>query len=160
MQLDMLDDGLDIEDLNGDELGNLAALAASNTKAAWQAKAILIALGIDTLPIDIEDRIYASPKTSFESLAKPQVKDNDTWLKLYPNPTNNTVTFEYSLEENLKGSIFNLYDLFGKSIMKYILEGNQGKITIDIQGLPNGIYICNLDANGTKLWQEKLVIVR
>ncbi len=163
MQLDMLDNGLDIEDLNGDELGNLATLAASNTKAAWQAKAILIALGIDTLPSEIEERIYSSPKTKtgFESLVKPQDDNNTgTWLKLYPNPANNTVTLKYYLHEEELGFRLELFDLFGKTVKTYNLGNAQGEILMDISDLSNGIYLCNLSTKGKKLWQEKLVIVR
>ena len=66
----------------------------------------------------------------------------NTTLKVYPNPANNFITIDSTLEGN-----YNLVSILGKTVGKGNL--NVGENILDISTLDKGIYFVNISSNNT-----------
>ena len=72
---------------------------------------------------------------------------------LYPNPAKDIVTLQFSADEAMDAHI-RLQNMAGQVVYSTTIENAQNeKVSIDVQDLPNGLYILNVN-NQT----EKLVI--
>ncbi len=70
---------------------------------------------------------------------------------LYPNPA----TDEVVLETYLDATAIKVFDSNGRMVRKII--GVKGKNTINLGGLPAGVYVLSLFANGEFIENHKLV---
>ena len=104
---------------------------------------------------------YSVDKSDYQDV-KIKAKDNEFYLKLYPNPSNGNVTIEYNLTQSEEVEV-TLHDNFGKPV--YILknktphEAGVYKITLSGVELPNGIYYCTLKTENSQK-TEKWVMMR
>ena len=78
---------------------------------------------------------------------------------LYPNPAENSCTYEATLTEAQTGIIM-MYDLNGKLISSYKLNNGYNKIDIDLADYSNGIYLYKIFINGQQADYKKLVIAK
>jgi len=104
---------------------------------------------------------YSVEKSDFQD-AEAAARNNEFYLKLYPNPSNGNLTIEYNLNSSEVVEI-TLNDNSGKPVymLKNRTQHEAGVYKIMLTGveLPNGIYYCTLKTeNGQKT--EKLMIVR
>ncbi len=79
-------------------------------------------------------------------------------LSLFPNPANGSITLAF--ESGYTGeAIITLYDLLGKQMKTQLLPPESGafRTRIDLSGLPNGMYLAEVQA-GREKWQERLVV--
>jgi hypothetical protein len=76
----------------------------------------------------------------------------------YPNPANNTVNFEYSLNSVNDGSVV-IRNLPGMVVKKADLKSTENKLSIFTGDLPEGIYFYSLEINGKSMSTKKLVIM-
>ena len=74
-------------------------------------------------------------------------------LSIYPNPTNETVTVQFSQQGNCKLEITNTVGqiVFAKAI-------NHKTETINLQSLPSGLYFCSVKTEDGKTAQQKLIV--
>jgi hypothetical protein len=79
--------------------------------------------------------------------------------KLYPNPNNGTMLFEYSLADGEKGELA-IYDITGRMVNTFILEPNNTTLQISEAGLKDGIYFYHYVVNGKTVTADKLVIIK
>jgi hypothetical protein len=75
----------------------------------------------------------------------------------YPNPANNTVNFEYSLNTENAGSVI-IRNLLGSVVKKSVLTSAEGKLSIFTGDLPEGIYFYSLDVDGKTMITRKLIV--
>ena len=75
----------------------------------------------------------------------------------YPNPASSTVSFDYSLNVGDKASV-TIYNLLGQEVTKQSVNSLQGRVSISVANLNDGIYFCNLFVNGCAVKTEKFVI--
>ena len=69
-----------------------------------------------------------------------RIETNTPSFKLYPNPNNGNMTFEYSLSPTDNGQL-EIVDMLGQSIKIYPLQqGNDNKLQISESTLKNGVY--------------------
>lgn len=90
---------------------------------------------------------------------KPETKPE---VVLFPNPASESLSVNISLTEN-SGVVIELFDLTGKKISTlYHAEHEKGEqvITVSINDLSEGIYICRIKAGDHLLCIEKLTVVR
>lgn len=73
----------------------------------------------------------------------------------YPNPAASMVHFDYENAENTTAVIYNL---LGQEMMHQELNAIQGKLSISVADLQDGIYFCNLTRNGQTLRTVKFVV--
>ncbi len=76
--------------------------------------------------------------------------ENEINVSLYPNPTSNYLTIKSESKINVT-----LIDAIGKVVLNKVVVGSE---TIDVQELPNGIYILNI-VDGD-IWTNKKLMIR
>lgn len=64
-----------------------------------------------------------------------------SFIKVYPNPVSNLLTIEYAQKNRNNSAVFLLFDATGRLIYSCELIGSEGKTLIDVQSLPDGIYM-------------------
>lgn len=75
----------------------------------------------------------------------------------YPNPASSTVSFDYSLNVGDKASV-TIYNLLGQEVTKQSVNSLEGRVSISVANLNDGIYFCNLFVNGCAVKTEKFVV--
>jgi hypothetical protein len=75
----------------------------------------------------------------------------------YPNPGNNTVNFDYSLNTGNTGSVI-IRNILGTEVKKSALTGAEGNLSVFTGDLPEGIYFYSLDVNGKAMTTRKLIV--
>lgn len=75
----------------------------------------------------------------------------------YPNPANNTVNFDYSLNTENTGSVI-IRNLVGSVVKQSILTSSEGKLSVFTGDLPEGIYFYSLDVDGKTMTTRKLIV--
>lgn len=79
------------------------------------------------------------------------VINNQTKSNFYPNPANNTITFDKSIKGNIE-----VYNLLGEKVLGF--DANL-KSNFDISNLQNGVYIIKYKIDG-QFYSEKLSVSR
>jgi flagellar hook assembly protein FlgD len=81
---------------------------------------------------------------------------------VYPNPTSNNATLEFTTASDVKDAKVKIYNISGK-LMKTIRKGNlpggKHSLRLDLSELPVGNYIMSLEA-GASSGVSKFVIMR
>ncbi len=86
------------------------------------------AIYIDNLYIYAGNNVYISA-----------IEDN-TKIKVYPNPFSNTVNIEFK-DINASNIIIEVYDMLGKKIKQHsIANQKEGNIRVDLQNIQSGVY--------------------
>jgi hypothetical protein len=113
----------------------LLQVESYNTYSGAMAKSILITW----LGYSYEPSFLTVP--NYQKNTNPQQLKHDPENKqwLYPNPANDNITIN---NEGLMASRVTIYDLQGQIIADHTL--NSYKKTIDVQGLPKGMYIVQI----------------
>ena len=97
--------------------------------------------GSENIPdtISYEKRLFRSGDTVI--LAQPSN------LHLYPNPTDNTLTVKSTEKiENIR-----ILDNMGRPVFRWFIESNaDGLLTLNVQNLPDGVYILQLTTSDRK----------
>ncbi len=79
---------------------------------------------------------------------------------IYPNPTENSVTFEYDFTDlNLKDPELQIKDLLGKNIELIALISSVGSKTISLSNLPSGVYTVSILSGSDIVGYSKIVKV-
>jgi hypothetical protein len=97
-------------------------------------------------------------EVSEERLALSNEGSAVKYLHVYPNPANNEVTVDYSIEGD-KGFVY-LIDVTGREIMKQPLFEGTSSITISTTAVSSGIYYLRLMEGDQVVGNEKLVILK
>jgi|GEM_PF-1552770 len=83
---------------------------------------------------------------------------NDSNFKLYPNPANNQITFEYITLNNAESYTIEIVNMLGKPI-RTIESGNSNEpIKWNNPDIKTGLYIVFLKVNNTVIGRRKLII--
>ncbi|MGH2664777.1 agmatine deiminase family protein [Flavobacterium sp.] len=94
------------------------------------------------------------------TLSAPHTGFNDTTLKIYPNPTKNNTTLSFNLKEDKAISI-EIYTLLGEKI-KEVKEQHYSSgdvvITLDLNHLQSGIYLCKIRTQNSLLASKKIIL--
>jgi len=79
------------------------------------------------------------------------------FVKIYPNPAENTITIELSAELDNKNISVEIYNYLGQKIIFYNFAGDLLN-TLDVSDLSNGIYIFKILVGNKIIAREKVVI--
>jgi endoglucanase len=96
-------------------------------------------IGITTAMVDrvFYDNIYFHKNTTMSSDSFTTSK-----VKLYPNPTSNSITIKG--EKNMNQS-FSIFDQMGREVLKGKLNGNATEV--NLSNFSNGIFILKIEGN-------------
>ena len=131
-------------------------LAGGN--AVYQARNLLMSIASNV--IEFEDNcIDGNSRMEIVDNAATN-KDNTFVYKLYPNPNDGNMIFEYSLKDESTGT-FVLYDITGRIINKYNLtEGSNNQLKISESTFNSGIYFYSIVVDGKIQSKNKFVIIK
>ena len=85
------------------------------------------------------------------------VATEDKMGVLYPNPAQQSCTYEATLTETQSGFVM-MYDLNGKLLQSYKLNSGDNKLEMDLSIYSNGVYMYQIVINGETIEHKKLVI--
>jgi len=98
-------------------------------------------------------RVYPDDRTFYKDEA-------DAMLKLMPNPAKNYVVIAYDISmENGQGIII-IRDAKGVAVKNLGLHKAINQLTVDLAGIPSGIYIVSLYAGSKHIESKQLSITR
>jgi hypothetical protein len=135
-------------------------IAESETSVSVNAQAILSLIYNEKFPEVIEELKFIFDLRNAPQQGEP-LGDNITkqiqFVKIYPNPAENTITLELSAELDNKNISVEIYNYLGQKVMFYNLAGDLLN-TLDISDLSNGIYIFKILVGNKIIAREKVVI--
>jgi hypothetical protein len=76
----------------------------------------------------------------------------------YPNPADNSASFNYKLASSVSAANLKIFNLIGECIQTLPLNISKYKTTLNVQTIPSGIYICEIEADGCQPVYQKLVV--
>lgn len=77
----------------------------------------------------------------------------------YPSPACDVVNFDYSFNSNVNAEIA-IYNMMGQEVMRNQISGIQGKASLNVSDLTDGVYFYSLIVNGKSERSSKLVVSR
>ena len=75
----------------------------------------------------------------------------------YPNPASSVVNFDYTVNASDKASV-SVYNLLGQEVRNQQVNSLQGRLSVSVADLNEGIYFCKLFVNGCAVKTEKFVV--
>lgn len=75
----------------------------------------------------------------------------------YPNPASSVVNFDYTVNASDRASV-SVYNLLGQEVSKQQVNSLQGRLSVSVADLNEGIYFCKLFVNGCAVKTEKFVV--
>lgn len=116
---------------------------------------------------DMSTIIYASMDNSKCELitsrmmqsSNPEIVEGQLNFKLYPNPNNGSMKFDYQLSDDQNGTIV-ICDVSGRKISQYLLEHSKTTIGIDDDSLQNGLYFYEVIVNDKVVSTNKIIIIK
>lgn len=96
--------------------------------------------------------------------ATPAAEQTDTTFGArlggpFPNPASEAVRIDYTTGL-APGATLRLYDFLGKTVRTLSLRRGVGQVTIELSGLPPGLYFYSLEVEGKVVATRRLVISR
>lgn len=87
-----------------------------------------------------------------------QSKFNETTLNAYPNPVSgSTVSINYNFAFAPNNAKLLVHNILGVEMKTINLQQSAGRLTLDIDDLPKGIYLYSLENNGRKISTKRFV---
>lgn len=74
----------------------------------------------------------------------------------YPNPANSMVSFDYNLSGSNASAV--VYNLLGQEVMRQEINTFDGKLSLPVSGLNDGIYFCSVVLDGKTCAAVKFVV--
>ena len=78
----------------------------------------------------------------------------------YPNPAKSQTTFNYQLPANNSKSSIKIHNLLGALVKEVQLVGQEGKVTINVGDLNDGVYFYSVVVNNNTFETKRLIISR
>ncbi len=150
------------------ELTNLEALALScpyiNGTAVYKARSIYSRYNAVTdyndLYICNNVGLYKGNSNEEEELViDPNLlarMNEESRIRIYPNPTNGQISIEYQLNNQEKG-LLKFYDIYGREILSIDLKQEVNRVSATINDIAVGIYIYRYSINGNVIETGKLI---
>jgi hypothetical protein len=79
-------------------------------------------------------------------------------VKVYPNPANDKVKFEFGNIQNLQHAQLRCYDVFGSLLHSEAFVQGQKEVVLDISSWPSGMYVAVVFSNGGVVGKSKFVV--
>jgi hypothetical protein len=76
----------------------------------------------------------------------------------YPNPATNSVNFNYNFSNGVQAANLKIFNLLGECVQTVPLNTSKSKTTLDVQSMPAGIYVCEMEADGCQPTYQKLIV--
>jgi len=157
-------EGKTIFEMNPQQTATIHGLMANGSgQAQALSRNILIANNLITYaePILLPD----NTKSSKQRIHYPKTGkiNNESFIKIFPNPAKQYVILEYNLQDKLQSgqsAIISIATLGGKHIETLQLGKQQDQILLNTSTYSSGTYICTLLLSGKHLDTQKFIIIQ
>ena len=100
--------------------------------------------------------VYSNPKFDFCNTSSIDiVSKNSSEIKLYPNPSNHSITVEFL--DNQGVDTFKIFDTKG-SLVKTYEVGGKNEIEVQVQGFEKGVYVYNAILKNNQTLSGRIII--
>jgi len=82
-----------------------------------------------------------------------------SFLTVYPNPNDGNMQVDYEIPESEVG-IFKIYDVIGRKLLSYSLNGGKNTFAISGNTLDKGIYFYQATAGNKRIGMDKIVVIK
>ncbi len=142
------------------DLKNYAAECEVKGRYVAQSRNIINSVqGYITVYDNVCDDAKALNRTDNSSDQDIDNTESNRSFNVFPNPNKGSMTLMYNLGKDTQGTM-NLYDVTGKLINTYDLQGTVGTIEINEPSLGNGIYFYRILVKGIVINTNKVVIIK
>ena len=86
------------------------------------------------------------------------VNDVEVFSNAYPVPAKDVVNFDYNFNSNVNEAYVAIYNMMGQEVMRSEINALQGKASLNVSDLTEGVYFYSLIVNGQTEKSSKLVI--
>ncbi len=97
---------------------------------------------------------YDATLTGVASIANNAIK----FSAPYPNPANTFVTLNYGFTSSVQAANLKIFNLLGDCIQTIALDASKNKVGINVQAMPSGIYVCEVEASGCQPVYQKMIV--
>lgn len=150
-----------IYQLEGEEIGALRDIAATQTSAGLAALAILSLVLDEAYPQVIErveeeqEEIWAGRKANPENT----VSEIEKGINVFPNPANQTIMVNYSVENIIPDDFsVRMIDITGQWIFINKVSKPNGMTEIPTASYSNGVYFIQLYTGGRMIAARKIIV--
>ncbi len=84
---------------------------------------------------------------------------NTIFSNAYPNPANNTVSFDYDMQ-NANSAAVAIYNMMGQEVVRQDLNLGNSRVDINVSDLNEGVYFYSLIVNNQTVKTNKFVVSR
>lgn len=84
----------------------------------------------------------------------------NSFVRLYPNPTSNNITFEMNLPSNVKEFELSIFDNSGTEITRKRIDSGSRRLVYDINDLSSGMYFYSLRAQERQYQTGKFIMTK
>ena len=122
------------------------------------ARALLEGIGggrdLTICPADIMEEFRGDGRSSRNQTVEKD--DNpDFAVTVVPTPATTWISVDYKLPEDCAAAVFELSNMTGVKVLETVLDGHEGRKTIDLRKLPVGVYFysarCGHDTRSGKV---------
>jgi photosystem II stability/assembly factor-like uncharacterized protein len=103
------------------------------------------------------DGVWRRPLSDLGINAVNSFYKEEESISVYPNPAESSISIESSID--LSHAQLNIFDQLGRSILHYdaLDFTKENKVTLDVSGLPTGIYFLRIEAKGFSQSQKVMI---
>lgn len=100
------------------------------------------------------DRICEMPEPTFNNgTVSTNNESSQSIFGLYPNPSNDRVML--AVDPKISGEVtYQMFDMYGRSVKQGIVPQGNGLVSLDLNGLANGVYILTATHRGQQSSQK------
>ena len=84
----------------------------------------------------------------------------DVFSNAYPNPANNTVSFDYNMPYDVNSASVAIYNMMGQEVVRQNLNLGGSRADINVSDLNEGVYFYSLIVNNQTVKTNKFVVSR
>ncbi|HOX79161.1 MAG TPA: T9SS type A sorting domain-containing protein, partial [Bacteroidales bacterium] len=125
------------------------------------ARGMLVKGGfLDFIETITSPQLYSPGEYHYTNDHGKNTEQQKDYFKLFPNPAGDYVIVFYDIGSDSRSFSLKLVDNQGIVIRIIQLEPGKDQIVVNLENLPNGIYLFTLNVNGKKLESQKLIKIR
>jgi hypothetical protein len=117
------------------------------------------ARGICSMYFDLNFNDYDLCKNTTEIQSLNLSPKNEVYFLAYPNPTKENISLSFNLT-SYKAAAFQLFDITGRKVITENINTDANFKTLDLTSLEEGIYTYVVVADGLKVSQGKICIIK
>ena len=103
---------------------------------------------------------YEPIKLNKQDIILPFIATSNETIEYYPNPANDFV-YITKMDGNFEtGTQITIYNLTGKLIAEQTINNESNQITINLKGINQGLYLCEVKSNKEIISSFKISVVK